>query len=281
MDEFIVHNGNDLYLNKQYSGLYSNKMSSSDMENLFKHPLEKISTEDDYDISDLLEFGGKKKSSKIQHYLKIFPTFINIIKGRIIYQGKTKLSLEKIKPVNKKNPIILGTVIELSKIKKNLNKENLTKKDIMDYINNYDIVPLIFNLSTEKDKEIVYKNKKTTFLNKESKLCFITFTLLDVENFYIEVPTKDIKIQFENIDDIIKEKKYIVAHYIYDNFFFLASPHNLKMNNFYMIDMEEEENKFEIKESTDFKYKSNNRKINLREFQNIISKTKKYLSTFS
>lgn len=279
MDEFIIHNGYDLYLNKQYSDLYSNKISSSDMQNLFKHPLEKISVEDDYDISDLLEFGGKK-SSKIQQYLKIFPTFINIIKGRIIYQGKTKLSLEKIKPVDKKGPVVLGTVIELNKIKKNLNKENLTKKDIMDYIMGYDIIPLIFNLSTEKGKEIVYKNKKNTFLNKESKLCFITFTLSDVENFYIEVPTKDIKIQFENIDDIIKEKKYIVAHYIYDNFFFLTPTHNLKINNFYMIDIGEEENKFEIKENKDFKYTPNNRKINLREFQNIISKAKNYLYTF-
>lgn len=289
MDSFIIDDGTDLYLNKDYSELYSNKVKSKEMDDIFKHPIEKLnefnkkSFTSIFDFTDIGDIGGIGKNSKKLNttYFKILPTFINVVKGRIIYQGKTKLSLEKIQPTNKKGPIILGTLIELSKIKKNLEKETLTKKDIEKYIKEFDIVPLLYNTIDNKDKEIIFKNRKKTFFTKDAKLCLVTFELQEVTSFYAEVPTKEIKINFEDIDDIIKEKNYIVAHYIYDNFFFLVPSHKLKMLNCYLINVDEEQNTVEIKETKDFVYEPNNRKLYLTEIDNIIHKIRSYFSSFN
>ncbi|QKE44506.1 putative ssDNA/dsDNA binding protein VP8 [Yalta virus] len=288
MDQFIIEDGGNLLLNKDYNMLYSNKVQNEEIKNLFKHPLEILNNDQKEidSIFDTLELGGAKKSTSKKvlsnnPYLKIVPSFINVVKGRIIYQGKTKLSLEKIKPTNKKDPILLGTILELSKVKSVLEKDSITKKDINMFIEKYDIIPLMYNSSDNKDKEIIFRNKKKSFFNPESKLCFVTFELKDVDSYYVEVPSKEVKIAFENIEDVIKDKKYIVSHYIYDNFFFLVPTNKIKMHTCYMINIGPEQNVFEIKESKDLKFETNKRKINLTEIDSIVAKIRTYLSSFS
>lgn len=290
MAEFIIEDGGNLLLNKNYNMLYSNKVQNEEINNLFKHPLEILKNDQNEinSIFDELELGGARKSSKMSDkqlapnpYLKIVPSFINVVKGRIIYQGKTKLSLEKIKPTNKKDPVLLGTLLELSKIKSVLEKDTLTKKDISTFMEKYDIAPLMYNSSDNKDKDIIFKNKKKMFFNRESKLCFVTFELKDINSYYVEVPSKEVKITFENIEDVVKDKNYIVSHYIYDNFFFLVPTNKLKIHTCYMVNVGPEQNVFEIKEAKDFKYEPNQRKINLTEVDSIVSKVRTYLSSFS
>lgn len=283
MDDFIIDNGANLLLNKDNNILYQNKVRSEDLNNLFKHPLELINNKTYQDpFFDMFDIGGARSSSKLSKssFLKIMPSFINVVKGRILYQGKTKLALEKIQPSDKKSPVILGTIIDLYKVKKVLNKETITKKDITEFINTYDIVPLMYNTAGNKDKQIVYKNKKKSFFSKDSKLCCITFELNNVTSYYSEVPSKEVKINFENINDIIKDKNFIVSHYIYDNFFFLVPVHKLKLNTCYLINLGAEHNMFDMKETKDFKYEPNNRKIDLTEIDQIIYKTKSHLSSF-
>lgn len=292
MDEFIINDRGNLFLNKNYNVLYSNRFQNNEIKSLFKNPYEILydnnENDNDYNIYanpifDQTDTGGAKNSKKLSRnsYLKIVPSFINVVKGRIIYQGKTKLSLEKIKPVNKKDPIILGTILELSKIKTILEKDSLTKKDISTFIDKFDILPLMYNNTEDKDKDIVFKNKKKDFFNKDSKLCLVTFQLQNVDSFYTEVPSKEVKIAFQDIEDVVKDKNYIVSHYIYDNFFFLVPTNRLKLQSCYMINIKQEPNVFDFKEEKTLNYEPNQRKINLTEVENIVSKAKTYLSTFT
>lgn len=278
MEDLIIDLGSEIFLNKNLSDLYKNKVTNNELNSLFAHPYNYLNLNTIDEVFDAFEIGGAEKKST-NDYLKIVPTFINIVKGRIIYQGKTKLGLEKITP-EKKTPVVLGTILELSKVRKVLEKETLTKKDIMTYINNYDVLPLLFNTPSNKNKDIVFKNKKKTFFNRDSKLCLVTFELTGITSYYAEVPAKEVKVNFENIKDIIKDKNFIVAHYIYDNFFFLVPTHNVKISNCYLINIEPEQNIFDIKETKDFKYEPNNRKINLSEIDSILSKARTYLTVF-
>jgi hypothetical protein len=285
MDDFIIDDGANLLLNKNNSILYQNKIRSEELDAFFKHPLELINTKNKCyldPIFDMIDIGGARSSNKMSKssFLKIMPSFINVVKGRILYQGKTKLALEKIHPTDKKSPVILGTIIDLYKVKKVLNKETITKKDITEFINSYDIIPLMYNTAGSKDKQIVYKNKKKNFFSKESKLCCVTFELNNVNSYYCEVPSKEVKINFENIDDIVKDKNFIVSHYIYDNFFFLVPVHKVKLSTCYLINLGAEQNMFDMKETKDFKYEPNNRKIDLAEIDQIIYKTRSRLSSF-
>lgn len=175
----------------------------------------------------------------------------------------------------------MGTILELSKIKTILEKDSLTKKDISTFIDKFDILPLMYNNTEDKDKDIVFKNKKKDFFNKDSKLCLVTFQLQNVDSFYTEVPSKEVKIAFQDIEDVVKDKNYIVSHYIYDNFFFLVPTNRLKLQSCYMINIKQEPNVFDFKEEKTLNYEPNQRKINLTEVENIVSKAKTYLSTFT
>lgn len=284
MDDFIIDDGVNLLLNKNSNILYKNKIRSDDLDSFFKHPFELLNKKNSFNdpLFDIIDIGGARPNSKMtkSSFLKIMPSFVNVVKGRILYQGKTKLALEKIHPTDKKSHVVLGTIIDLYKVKKVLNKETITKKDINEFINSYDIIPLMYNTAGSKDKQIVYKNKKKNFFSKESKLCCVTFELTNVDSYYCEVPSKEVKISFENIDNIVKDKNFIVSHYIYDNFFFLVPVHKAKLSTCYLINIGAEQNVFDMRETKDFKYEPNNRKIDLTEMDQIIYKVRSQLSSF-
>lgn len=247
------------------------------------------SSSDDEDCNDMGLFfnpvaGAKKISNKpstIQKkslFLNTMPTFINVLKGRVLYNNSTKFSLEKILPQS--NNVVLGTIIDLFKVKKEIHKDDISKDDIIKYVERYDVVPLLFDFNS---RNIIYKNKKNNFFSKDSKLIFITFDMVKKHNYYCESPTKTTYDTYQNIDKVLSEKDYIIGHYIYENYyFFVTNPKiNLKIKKGYYINIDNQNDLFqEIDWKKPLQYNNNNRKINLVEMTEILNKATKSLTKF-
>lgn len=168
-------------------------------------------------INNYLErlFGGSEKTN----FLKVLPTIINVIKGRLIYSLKSKLPLIEIK--NKNKLIKMGVIINISNVLNMKTKTKITKKEIMEYICSFQVVPLFFN--DENKEEVFFNNKKKKFLGTTSELLFVVFKVKPELKLYIcDIESKQYS-KFISEEKIINENKnnFMVAHYIYDNFFML------------------------------------------------------------
>ncbi|AKS26327.1 putative ssDNA/dsDNA binding protein [Diachasmimorpha longicaudata entomopoxvirus] len=199
------------------------------------------------------------------NFLKVLPTFLNVIKGRVFYNLKTKRELKALK--NPPKDIILGTFIDATKIEEILGKEGLTKKDINDFCFQFDVMPLFFK---QKDN-IIYKNRKETFFRKETKLLFLTFKVKNNTHIYYEAldepPT-----ELREIADL--KPNFIVAHYLYDNYYFLVTQpqHKLTLDKIYTITP-----KLEI-EPLKNEMSTLQKRINLSEMQNLALQATEYLT---
>lgn len=210
-----------------------------------------------------------KKSKKIKtftkiNYLKIMPTFINVIKGKILYNNRSKFTIEPLIPKDKN--VILGILIDLYKIDENV--ENVTFDKIEDYIKKYDVVPLLYNDS----RNIVYKNKKNYFFSKKSKLAFLTFKMPSAYKYYIENIDLSPLSKLYDIDENKLSVNSIIAHFIYENYYFLhTQPEKLKIDKCYVIDIETMDFKDikNIKQLT-----TNDRKLSIDEIYTILQKGK-------
>lgn len=217
----------------------------------------------------LFEVGGKNND-----YLTVCPTFVNVIKSKIFYNCKTKYELKKIQPST--DPIIFGTLLDIKNVLFKLNKEKLSKDDIIKYIFSYDAIPLMFKY---KDDNTIYKNKKKSFFSKDSKLILVTFKINKSTELYYENIEESPKDVF--VSECNKKKNFIVAHYIFENYYMLVTRPKelLKPDMFYVVNIEGD-NKFCFKEFTkDLNLKEfNDRKLSLEEITNIINKSLDYLS---
>lgn len=81
-------------------------------------------------------------NSEKQRFLKVMPSIINIIKGRLIYNLKSQLPLIEIK--NKNKVTKMGIILNISNILNITKKTEIIKKDIMDYVSSFQVVPLFF-----------------------------------------------------------------------------------------------------------------------------------------
>lgn len=208
-----------------------------------------------------------KPFSKIK-YLKIMPTFINVLKGRILYNNKSKFTIEPLVPSDNKN-VILGILIDLYKIDETVG--NVTLDKINKYIKNYDVVPLLYN----DGRNVVYKNKKTYFFSKNSKLAFITFKMPSTCKYYVENIDLAPLSKLHDIDENKLSVNSIVAHFIYDNYYFLHTrPENLKIDKCYLVDIDSMEFKEIEKIRT---IMPNDRKLSIDEIYSILKKGKQFL----
>lgn len=248
--------------------------------------IDDLSSEEEYyagypgetDNETTILIDAKKKSSKKKtskpfkniKYLKVMPTFINVIKGKILYKNKSKFTIEPIKPSDYKN-VILGTVIDLSKISEDV--KNVTMEKIHKFITKYSIVPLMYNDS----RNILYKNKKTHFFTKKSKLAFITFKMPANYKYYCENVELTPLSKLHDIDEKMITSNSLIAHFIYENYYFLHNkPKELKMENCYIIDVHP--NNFEFIEFNKIKeIIPNDRKLTLDEIHAILTKAKNML----
>lgn len=232
---------------------------------------------EDNETINLIAAAKKKSSNKIKSkpfkrikYLKVMPTFINVIKGKILYKNKSKYTIEPIKPSDYKN-VILGIVIDLSKISEDVKTINMDK--IYKFITKYSIVPLMYNDS----RNIIYRNKKTYFFTKKSKLAFLTFKMPANYNYYCENVDMTPLSKLHDIDESMISSNSLIAHFIYENYYFLHNkPKELKIENCYIINLKPEGFDF-----VDFnKTKEiipNDRKISLDEIHAILTKAKNML----
>lgn len=262
---FLYEDNEDFIMNNNLHELYKNKISNEDLNFMFS------------------EIKGGEKEKEKKKTFKIVPSFINVLKGKIIYNNSTRLSLEEIKPAKK--IILLGTILDLNKIKNDLSIEKILEKDIVNYINKFDVIPLLFQFD---QRNVIYKNKKEQFFNKDSKFIFIVFELLKESTFYREVPENKIYDTLTSIESIIKNKNYIVAHYIYENYYFLVNniKNNLKIKNMYFINLNQENSEFTFqeiknKDKDHLEYIENKRKVTLIEMNNILNMSLTYLTKFN
>lgn len=255
---FTISDG-ELALDKDESLYYANKFSSEEWGMLFGG------------------INSKVKSDKKKNFLSIMPSYINVIKGRILYNDKTKLVLEKISP--KSTPVTLGIIIDLNKVAQVFDKPVSDKKNVMEFLTHYDAVPFFFN--DDRNTGNVYKTRKNTFFNSMSKLCFVTVELTKSPTFYREVPSSDVKIDFVSVDKVVKEKSRLVAHHIYDDdFFIVTSPStNIKIKKCELINFDDDDIKFVP--TTDFKYEPNGRQLTIKEVSRAIDEAKSTLTSFS
>lgn len=272
--EILFTHPKDLFnLYKKKKSIIIDSSSSSDDEFNYVY--------DDYNYDgDNYCKGGKKESKKSykskvlvkRSKLTILPTFINILKGRIIYTNQTKLELEEIEPQDKKD-VILGTILDLKNMKDSIKNKN----DLMKYIKTYNIIPLMFNFN---HKNIIYKNKKKTFFNDSSNLIFVTFKINDKYKYYTEVINKSPYEKLKNVSSVLNEKNYIISHYIYENFymFFNTKKHNFEIHNCFAID----KNHTLVEQNlTSFQLINLSEKIFLDDFIEILNDCKKHLTVFS
>lgn len=273
---FFHYEGGDLYLNKNESNLYSDKLSSTELNSFF-NPFETKES----NITNVLENIGGVSSKKTlvpsKGFLRIMPSYINAVKGRIIFNDKTRHTLQEIKP-NTDN-VVLGIVIDLNKIKITNNIDKITMKEIKKYIDSYDAIPLLYN--SDEGREMVYRTHKSLFFSKNSKLCLVTFEVKPGFSFYTEVPTKESLSEFRSIGKIVKTKKRLVSHFIFNDYFFLMmSPeNNLKIIKCELIDVQGSKIKFEP--TTDFEYEANNRQLTVAEISKVIIESRKKLTHFT
>lgn len=245
---------------------------SSDDEYYAGYPGE---LEDD-ETSHLID--AKKKSKKTSKskpfmkikYLKVMPTFINVVKGKILYKNKSKYTIEPIKPSDYKN-VILGIVIDLSKISEDVKTVNMEK--IHKFITKYSVVPLMYNDS----RNIIYRNKKTHFFSKRSKLAFLTFKMPANYKYYCENVDMTPLSKLHDIDESMISSNSLIAHFIYENYYFLHNkPKELKIENCYIINLKSDGFDFvdfnKVKEII-----PNDRKISLDEIHAILTKAKNML----
>lgn len=253
---FTISDG-EIVLDKDKSSCYTNKFSSEEWDMLFG--------------------GNNNKNGEKKNFLSIMPSYINVIKGRILYNDKTKLVMEKIVPEN--TPVTVGIIIDLNKVKQVFDKPVSDKKTIMEFLTHYDATPFFFN--DERNIGNVYKTRKNTFFNSMSKLCFVTVELTKNLVFYREVPTSDVKIDFVSVDKVIKEKNRLVAHHIYeDDFFIVSSPStNIKIKKCELINFDDD--KIDFVPTTDFVYESNGRQLSIKEVCRAVDQAKSSLTPFS
>lgn len=205
--------------------------------------------------------------SKIK-YLKIMPSFINVIKGRILYNNRSRFTIEPLIPKDGKN-VILGILIDLYKIDETV--ENITFDKIEKYIKGYDVVPLLYN----DTRNIIYKNKKTYFFSKKSKLAFLTFKMPSTNKYYIENTDLSPLSKLYDIDENKLSVNSIIAHFIYENYYFLhTQPDKLKIDKCFIIDIEN----MEFKDIKNVKQIiPNDRKLSIDEIYIILKKGKQML----
>jgi hypothetical protein len=218
----------------------------------------------------LLEKSSKKSKifNKIK-YMKIMPSFINVVKGKILYNKKSKFTIEPIIPSDHKN-VILGILIDLIKIDDNI--ENISLDKIEKYIKSYDVVPLLYNDS----RNIVYKNKKTYFFSKPSKLAFITFKMPANYKYYIENIDLTPLSKLHEIDTNKLTENSLIAHFIYENYYFLHThPQKLKIHNCYIINIDENYEFIELEKAKNMI--PNGRKLSIDEIYTILKKCKNML----
>lgn len=296
---YLYEHNNNLYisnpiynLDKNVKNLFKKKpktykpvyvSSSSEDENdqyLGKYSLEDSVDEDfvEYTNEYPEEIGGKKTSNKSKKktsklfskikYLKIMPSYINVIKGRILYNNRSKFTIEPLIPSDYKN-VILGILIDLYKIEETV--EHITLDKIEKYIKSYDVVPLLYNDTSN----IIYKNKKTHFFSKTSKLCFITFKMPANYKYYIENINLEPLSKLHDIDETKLTENSLIAHFIYENYYFLhTNPKKLKIDKCYIIDVET----MDFKEIEKLKsIKPNERNLTIDEVYAIIKKGKNML----
>lgn len=294
---FLQEYKDNFFIDK--NNLFYNTNKTLTHESLFEHPKDSLnkkkekksiiiyssSSEDDDFVYNDYEYDGdliggrktsKKTSSKnkknIKQKLTVVPTFINIIKGKIIYTNQTKLSLEPIETKDNKN-IILGTIIDLNVIK----PEITDKKQLLEYFKSYNVLPLIFNTGS---KNIINKNKKKNFFSANSKLLFVSIKLKDDFNFYKEVIENSPYKEFKDVSEVVKEKNYIIAHYIYENFFMFINnkKHHYDIHECFVIDKDYNLIKQNL---SSFELENLNEKIFLDDFSELLDKCKKHLSVFT
>lgn len=259
MTDLLTFENSNIFMNHNLSDLYKNKIQQDVFKNLFDQ-----------------SFSGGLKT-KQDTRLKIMPTFINVLRGRILYNGKTKMKLKKIKPKNVSN-VILGTIIDLAKVKNMLGTEKLTNDSIKKFIDMYDFLPLMYN--DDESSNVIKNNKKKSFFNTNSKLCLVTFNVSEKNEYYKEIPNEEVSVDFKDVKDVIKEKNFIVSHYIYERNFFLVPTNKININSIQIIDIDENEKEM-FKPAKNFSYKENGKSIDLVLFEKIISLSKKFLTQFS
>lgn len=220
-----------------------------------------------------------EKESK--NFLNVMPSFINVLKGRILYNNKTRLQLEPLK--TKSKSVVIGTILDLKKVRQGLNnlEAKLTKKDIIDYVNSFDALAMMFNFD---NKTIIYKNRKDTFFSPDSKLVFLTFKVKNETEYYYESTIANPYTEFMNIEDIIQKKNYIVAHFIYENHYMIITKpsNNLIPDKFYFVNIENKHvpNKLLEEFKDDLEYNPNMNSIRLNDMLVIINECNKKLTLF-
>lgn len=297
MDFIISKNNseNNMYIIPSNHPLYDGRDPEL-LQTIFEHPsitldkylnYLKYSKFDPYiNFDSINEIGGakskeinskeKSKSSKKVTYLTVVPSFINVINRSIAYNNRTKMSLKEIKP--KTTNVILGTILDMMKIKQILKKEIITKDDITTFVNMYNAIPLMGNFNAN---DIVYNNNKKKFFHANSKLIFVTFKIKQSNKYYAEMPAEEVDNELKSIDEIIKDRPYIVSHYIFNNYYFIVPnpKNNLTLFEIYNIDFDNKETpitKFEKDNG-----EKNNKKITLVEFTDITNTlVKKYVTVF-
>lgn len=258
MTELFTFQNNDIFMNNIESDLYKNKIQKEIFKDLFDN--------------SLTGGIGSNKDSR----LKIMPSFINVLRGRILYNGKTKMSLSKIKPKNNSS-VILGTIIDLAKVKDVLGAKTLTEESIKEFVDMYDYLPLMYD--SDENNSLVKNNRKKFFFNNNSKLCLVRFNVTGKNEYYVEVPSEDVSVEFKDIKDVVKEKNYIVSHYIYERFFFLVPTNKISINSIKFIDITDGKVTF-TQPTKKFTYKENGEKIDLITLEQIISSSKTMFDKF-
>lgn len=283
-DNFLSFKNDELFLKTCASKIYSNKVKDG-MSFLFANPVETekyISDfdeiQEDSDCMSLLGGAAKKKETKKSELVmekkkfSIMPSYINVIKGKIFYDQKSKLQLKKLKRVESSGDVILGTVIDYYKLHSVLEKKdddrNLTKNDVKNYVNKYDTIPLSFNFNT---KDIVFRNRKENFFSKESRLIFITFKVKEKNmKYFYESQTETPLDNFVDISKVTKDP-FIVAHYIFDNYHMLVNDPLINLTLYEIYDIDFDSSKpLVLLTSEKHTMKTNNRKITLHEFSNVL-----------
>lgn len=224
------------------------------------------------------------------NFFKVALSFVNIIKNKILNRGETKFHLKEFYSTDK-NPT-LGMIFDMDMIENFLEKNNIIietdiKTNLRNYFTLFDLLPLYFNFN---EKEIIYQNKKQNFFKQgKSKLIFVTFVLEGKYKYYYEDPDEDLRDDYVKVEDVVdNSSKYLIAHYIYKNYYFLSKTNteNLKIKNVYQINPEldvnnKKENKNIFTEITNNNIQPISQKISLERIVGIVNLSKKYLSIFS
>lgn len=315
---FVHKNGFDILLNQNEHPLYQNKCNLETIQNLFsndsintKNDNQTLKLFDYHEQIPLVEsipletnlnnfllptlnkylvlqndddlIGGKKiskVSQKIEKkkFLKVVPSYINVVKGKLLYNEMTKFSLDMFTPQS--TPVIGGLIIDMYKVQQTLNKEEISLDDIHRFIEMHDVVPLLFNFDT---RNIIYKNNKPSFFSLSSKLFLLTFEIKKNFQYFYENPTKENHHNFKDIKEIIDIKNYIVAHYIYETYFlFVTNPKtHLKLKHIYEINFNNKIEFLEVKDKAKIiKYVPNNKKISLSEISEAVNESLFKLTKF-